>query len=160
MKIAGYISILLLLALACAGRGNRAKAEGDLKDKISLFHRQISDYQHLIDMYNSGLQKEFFSVLDTFYVPCNYVKIDSNYEKNYGYYSPSWRLEIPEDSMLVTELVMDKDERLLDIIMNQVLLKGEHAFFCWYDDSYMTEMQYYWVRIGSENEFRKIPVIR
>ncbi len=181
MKIAGFISISILLALGCAGTTDKVRGEADNpEDKNDVrdqymdvnLHYPDSDYYSILEyyeptdtniimLYNGGELNEFYSILDTLYTS-RLIKES----KTDAYTSPfldRFDLEIPDDSVLVTLMILDRDKCLIDITLNQILSGGKYAFFLKYNEMFDktgSGIYHYLVRVGSEERLLKFTVLR
>ena len=182
MKIAGFISISILLALGCAGRADKVRVESELpKEKADVQNQYkliYGDYptpdyysilkygqptdSNLVDLYNADNLEEFYLILDTLYTNHTIIKNTDPDGYTLGFYN-RFDLEVQDDSTLVMIMILDRDKRLLDIAFNQILSKGMHAFFLKYDemfDKYGSGVYHFLAKVGSEERILKFPVLR
>ncbi len=181
MKIAGFISISILLALGCAGRASRIEPEMEIpKDKADVKYQYMDDKLHYVDvdyyskleyneptdtnlimLHNGGELSEFYSILDTLYTS-GIIK-ESKPDANTLGFIDRFDLEVPEDSVLVTLMILDRNKQLLDIALNQMLLKGKYAFFLKYDEMFEktgSGVYHFLARMGSDERLLKFMVLR
>jgi hypothetical protein len=173
--------MLILLALGCAGRADKVKNEteipkekADVGDQYRLIYgdHPAADYYSIIEynqpadtnlimLYNGGELNEFYSILDTLYT--SHIIKDSKLDTYTSPFLDRFDLEVREDSVLVTLMILDREKRLIDIVFNQILIKGKYAFFLKYDemfDKYGSGIYHYLVRVGSEERLLKFTVLR
>lgn len=172
---------MILLSLGCAGRADKVKSETeipkektDVEDQYRLIYGDhpapdyysILEYNeptdtNLIVLYNDDNFYEFYSILDTLFT---YRTIKETKPDAYTLgFIDRFDLEVPDDSVLVTLMILDREKRLIDITLNQILTKGEYAFFLRYNemfDKYGSGIYHYLVRVGSEERLLKFTVLR
>jgi len=140
MNYAGYILIVILLALGCAGRGDKAKTEGSMLEDTVQKEDFKPSYPELIEMYNEGNIDEFYSTLDTIIIRKQSSVINRRgefkrsargYITPFSSYSPVWGTPfgVSEDSSLVTILILDEDRKLILIEFNDILQRGDYTYF-------------------------------
>jgi hypothetical protein len=160
MKIAGYISISILLALGCAGRIDKVRGENEKRLERSQVQNLKPDYQYLIDMYNEGRYDEFYGELNRLTVLANLQRIKDVNSVPGHFAAPDMVFEIQEDSAQVTILILRPDMQLIKILMNQIIFKGAYA--CYFNDLlYFNEGSYYLIKkVGSEKLFKRIVLLK
>ncbi|UCE66624.1 MAG: hypothetical protein JSU85_01005 [Candidatus Zixiibacteriota bacterium] len=169
MKIAGYISISMLLALGCAGGADKVKTEGRLLEDLAQREVFKPVYPELVEIYNEGRISEFYAALDTMIIMGRSGRIERlenviDHEYNPYLYAPrSFKLEVSEDSAAVSILILDLYKCLKRIEFNQILPEGTHVYTCNFIELFRgldSGLYFYLVTIGSKETLIKEIVLK
>jgi hypothetical protein len=134
MRVARYISIVLFLALGCAGRADKMRGESEIPGDTTQREAFKPAYPELIAMYNEGRVDEFYSVLDTMRIknPSSVIRsVDPDGEEQANPYSfyLAIPMEITSDSSLASILILDAERKLLWIEHNNIVRHGSFLYF-------------------------------
>jgi len=167
MKIAGYISILILLALGCAGRADKLRTEGEMLEDTAQKDVFAPAYPELIEMYNEVKIDEFYAVLDTIRIKqlsCTITESRSDSAvtpEQFAYLSAflDKPIDITQESSLVSILIYDIEKNLLWIEYNDILPHGKYIYFNEIPHI-KNGIYFYLLRIGTEERLEKFILLR
>ena len=162
-----YILILIMLALGCAGRGDKVKTKGEILEETVQKEVFKPAYPDLIEMYNEGLITEFYDALDTIRIKQSSCAITESRSdsavtpEQFAYLSAflDKPIDINQDSSLVSILIYDVEKNLLWIEYNDILPRGNYVYFNELPHI-KNGIYFYLLRIGMEERLGKFILLR